>query len=344
MIDRATTMIFLSLVFAAQAASAQSYTVFDVPGATSGPDVVGISDAGDVVGNYADSRGRHGFVRSAAGTVASFDVPGAASGTFPTGINASGTVVGYFWTQPYTAQGFIRTSDGTITVYNVPNSYYTQPTAINAAGDVAGYFTPMVTPIAYPTGFVLTAAGVLNTFTTPDSTLVIYAMNDLDEVTGVGDTGGFVASAPGSVSLFWAPVPADGTPETTPIALNNSGVATGYAFDQVCFGSEGENCLDLFERSFIRTADGTVTEFEMPGSKRYGTWAAGINSAGTVVGYYVNGTSHLAQGFIRDADGRLRSFMVPNMEQTSAAAINSTGHIAGICADAAGTHGFIRTP
>ncbi len=199
---------------------------------------------------------------------ASFDVPGAASGTFPTGINASGTVVGYFWTQPSTAQGFIRTSDGTITVYNVPNSYYTQPTAINAAGDIAGYFTPMVTPIAYPTGFVLTATGVLSTFTTPDSTLVIYAMNDLDEVTGVGDTGGYVASAPGNVSLFWAPLPADGAPETIPIALNNSGAATGYAFDQVCGGSEGEYCVDLFKRSFIRAADGTITEFEMPDSAR----------------------------------------------------------------------------
>ena len=345
MITRATGALLLGLTLAAADAPAQNYTVFDIPGAVGAPKVVGISDASEVTGSYADSSGKtHGFVRRADGTVTSFDVRGALAGTYPTGINTTGTVVGYFWTKPYTAQGFIRAQDGAITVYDVPDSYYTQPTAINAAGDIAGYFTPVITPVAFPTGFLLTAAGVLTTFTTPDSSLAIYAMNDLDAVAGVADTAGFLATTPGPVSGFFAPLPAIGADETFPVALNDLGVAAGYAFDDACGGSEGEFCVELFKRSFVRAADGTITEFGMPDSSRHGTWATGINSAGTIVGYYYSGSSHLAQGFIRDSAGALSSFMVPGMTQTAPVAINSFGEIAGACADSTGGHGFIRTP
>ena len=80
-------------------------TVFDVPGAGTGPfqgtDVAGINPAGVTEGSYVDSSGvGHGFVRSPSGAITTFDVPGAGTGsgqgTFPANINPAGAITGTY--------------------------------------------------------------------------------------------------------------------------------------------------------------------------------------------------------------------------------------------------------
>lgn len=341
MLRRSAAIALLALAAVSLAAKAQTYTVFDIAGAEGGIFPVGINGNGDIAGYYTDSVGvSHGFLRTADGAIVKFDVPGAAAGTFPTGINADGTMTGYFWVTAYEPQGFVRAPDGAISVYNVPDSYATQPRAINAAGDIAGYYTPAVTPVAYPTGFIHTAAGVLTTFGLTRDTLVVNAINDQNDATGNADVMGFVRTHDGQYTSFTVPGAPIGLAEVFPVGINNAGTVAGYAQNQYC-GGDGF-CILVDPRSFVRSADGKITVFTVPRGKRHGTFARGLNNAGTIVGTYY--TTLRAHGFLRSADATVTPFDVPRMTQTMAAAINDGGVVAGRCADAAGQHGFVRTP
>jgi hypothetical protein len=154
-------------------------TSFDPPGSTQ-TYPTSINEGGAVAGYYLDSTGQHGFVRESGGKISSFDVPasrttqvtginvhGAITGwysplnankyngfvrdreghftsfdpaqfTGPYGINADGTVTGDMIGQ--TRDGFVRTPDGTITVFtHVPCSVPApQPRSINDLGVITG--------------------------------------------------------------------------------------------------------------------------------------------------------------------------------------------------------------
>ena len=85
----------LALTAFASSVSAAPYTftTLNVSGASS-TEAVGINNAGQVVGFFADSRGVHGFINTS-GTFTTLDVPGA-SFTQARGINNAGQVVGLF--------------------------------------------------------------------------------------------------------------------------------------------------------------------------------------------------------------------------------------------------------
>ena len=69
------------------------------------------------------------------------------------------------------------------------------------------------------------------------------------------------------------------------------------------------------------------------------TWVFGINSAGDVVGRYLDGTAW--HGFIR-RDGVFTTFDYPGAAKTTGLGINSRGDVAGTFLDAAGKgHGFL---
>src|SRR5215510_1654211 len=81
----------------------------------------GVNDTGQIVGNYTDATGTHGFLESG-GTYTSLDDPlaagGATGGTFPSGINNAGQTVGSFHNANGT-HGFLL-SGGTYTTIDVP--------------------------------------------------------------------------------------------------------------------------------------------------------------------------------------------------------------------------------
>ena len=117
-------------------------TTFDVPGAGGsnndwfmvGTVAIGIDSAGDVAGAYTDtSTLRHGFLRSASGTVLTFDAPGAGvvgiccgfefeEGTAGVGINTAGEIAGAYLDADHVYHGFLRSASGGITTFEAPNA------------------------------------------------------------------------------------------------------------------------------------------------------------------------------------------------------------------------------
>jgi hypothetical protein len=167
--------------------SSADYTSFDPPGSTtiagnilSGTSPSGIDAAGDVVGSYADSTAlRHGFIRSASGTIKTFDAPGATttsqsgliSGTLPAKIDPTGSfIVGGYSDSSGLGHGFVYylplTGNGTFTTFTPPNetTSTTLPLqggamSVNASGTVVGIYLDsnevghgfQYTPTATPT-------------------------------------------------------------------------------------------------------------------------------------------------------------------------------------------------
>src|SRR5262245_36871023 len=91
-----TTSIAAALLVHICLAGAESFTLtqFDVPGATNTL-ARGINNEGQIVGQYGDSTGTHGFLFSA-GSVIQLDVPVPGYETRAYGINDAGVIVGTF--------------------------------------------------------------------------------------------------------------------------------------------------------------------------------------------------------------------------------------------------------
>jgi len=128
---------------------------------------------GTITGYYMDVNNvSHGFVRSPDGAIVTFDAPGAGTGsgqgTFAQCINPSGTIAG-----DYTAEsggggvyhGFAHSSDGTITTFDPPDSFFTitnNGSCINAGGEITGTYGNDQVFMYY--GFVRTSDGAFTTF------------------------------------------------------------------------------------------------------------------------------------------------------------------------------------
>src|SRR3990172_3427003 len=125
-----TFAIAFGLVVMPTTATAPSFTTIDVPGAIFS-DAFGISAQGDIVGQFGDGTGQHGFLLRQ-GSFTTIDVPGA-TGTSAAGINPQGDIAGVF-SDSGGSHGFLRTYRGTFTTIDVPGGIDTQARGINAQG------------------------------------------------------------------------------------------------------------------------------------------------------------------------------------------------------------------
>jgi hypothetical protein len=216
-----------------------AYTSFDPPGSTTtnpseptGTIPTSIDAAGDVAGTYTDSNSlRHGFVRTASGTITSFDAPGAVTtsgssvigGTAPLSIDPGGNYIagiytdsggmghGFIYSQPLSGSGTFTTFEatGASAVTGAPLSG-TMGFSINASGMLSGSYSdssgvlhglvlaltgPAATPTFSPAaGTYSSAQTVTISDTTPEAT--IYYTTDGTAPT----TSSTVYSSPISVS------------------------------------------------------------------------------------------------------------------------------------------------
>jgi len=92
-------------------------------------------------------------------------------------------------------------------------------------------------------------------------------------------------------------------------------------------------------QGFVRTVDGTVATFDVPGGNS--PEPAGINSGDVVTGRYFDASGN-RHGFVRAADGTVATFDGPDATDTEAHAINDKGEVTGFYRDGAGDHGFTR--
>lgn len=163
-------------------------------------------------------------------------------------------------------------------------------------------------------------------------------------------TNGFIRMPTGNITKFSVP----GVEFTYPVGINNAGMVTGTARSDIDSGTTSDCNHVAYCESFVRTLDGKITTFAVPGAKG-GTLAVGINDSGTITGYAKKNDSYDdndTQGFVRQADGTIIIFDVPGAKYTKPTSINNKGVITGCyniiaksisCYGASdGGHGFIR--
>jgi hypothetical protein len=290
-------------------------TTFDAPGAgTGGTYASSINPAGAIAGYYYDTnKVTHGFVRGADGTITTFDAPGAGiafSSPIPSlSINPAGAITGYYYNSGV-IHGFVRAPDNTITTFDPPGagtgfSQGTLSLSINPAGATTGFYWD-ASKLYGIHSFVRAADGTITTFDAPSvstgfETLSI-SINPAGTITGFYyDTNngmhGFVRAADGTITTFDVHAPGTGTGRgvgTRPLCINPAGEISGFYWT----GYE-------IAHGFVRTADGTITTFDAPGTTG-GTFALSINPRGEITGWYsgANGGRH---GFLRKPDHRAKS-------------------------------------
>ena len=147
--------------------------------------LVFINDSDAIAGATAAGVGVSSFVRPYGGTTTTFKAPSELN-TLVSGINDSGTVTGYAENDKCSrfgvfitcmpsglTEGFVRTSDGTLTAFQAArlDAFATLPTGINASGEIAGnYFSiSPSTSTREVHGFLRNASGVITSFDPPGS-------------------------------------------------------------------------------------------------------------------------------------------------------------------------------
>lgn len=262
------------------------------------------------------------------------------SGANPTSINPAGLITGYYY-QPsdnVNYHGFLRTRDGTITMFDAPGSAPgpgTFPTSISPAGEITGYY--VYSAVFRPHGFLRTPDGTITTFDAPDSTSTVPTSINPDGVVAgwYGDLRtlehGFLRAPDGTITTFVVP----GAEATTATSINPAGWITGVYSVVI----DGTSTL----HGFVRAHDGAITTFDCPNS-HYFTSPASINPAGGIAGYCDDLKGH-THGFVRARDGTITLFDIVGARETLGVGINPGGEITGyyyLDVNGYGPYGFVR--
>lgn len=254
---------------------------------------VAVNDKGAIVGYAFDASTFSvlGFERSSDGTLTPLTLstgsPGQQVITYPDAINDAGTIVGNFFdysaSSPPQPEGFILTSDGTLTA--VPNYSLN---GINNVGDIEGwdvfniYIFQDGTPAPlFPPGGNHPSVQYINDVG-QISGLEIPSLNP----NGVDVNEGFVGTIGGSITPFaWPAAPCNEAQSHAIgfVAINDSGEIAGYCEDQAG---------NMY--SFYGTP-GNFTLFQVPGSVSLSTKITGVSNTGEIVGIFNNGTEN--EGF-----------------------------------------------
>ena len=210
-----------------------SFLPVNVPGSTS-TYVVGINDAGQIIGGYTDSSGEHGFIynHDSGGTYITLNDPLSANGLVGTqvnGINDAGQVVGDY-ADSSGVHGFLY-SGGNYTTLNGPlGTGGARALGINDEGQIVGNYEDSS---GAEHGF-LDSGGNYITLDDPLGTkgTFAYGINDLGQIVGYykdsnGAEHGFLYSD-GNYTTLGDPSGAEGT---AAYGINDAGLIVGQYFD-----------------------------------------------------------------------------------------------------------------
>jgi hypothetical protein len=241
-------------------------------------------------------------------------------------MNSAGAITGSVIDASYGYHGFLRSPDGTFTVFDAP-------------------------------GAPVTGTGVY-TFRGTHG----FNINNSGEIAGnywdANDVGHAFLRAPnGTITTFDAPgagtEPFQGTWYSFYIyqffyALNSAGTYTSVYTDANNVG-----------HGFVRSGSGKLTEFDAPGAgtkanngdlpANQGTFPISINPGGEIAGSYVD-ANNVMHGFVRAPGGKFTTFEVPGQGTGAGQGVavnnnNPNGAVAGLYLDANFVqHGFVRTP
>ena len=233
----------------------------------------------------------------------------------------------------------------------------TYPQGINVWGAITGSYQDTNSVFH---GFLRSPGGKFTSFEVPEADTSPYngttpsSINDLGAITGSyydanGFSHGFLRSPDGKFTTF--DVPGVGGFGSTPLAMNLGGAIVGYYTDS----------NDSFH-AFLRSPDGQFTTWigqdacTGNGSEGcFGSGATNINAFGTIAGGFEDNSGNFVHhSFVRNAEGKLKTFDIPGAGTGSyqgtgcpgcGLGLNQLGAIAGIYSDANSVnHGFLRSP
>jgi hypothetical protein len=253
-----------------------------------------INAAGDITGFYESTKGApgnqpQGFLRYADGRIITFDPPpqaGNAPKGFPVSINDFDDIAGTVYNSNSSSYGFTRSREG---VYSPQISFgdATVATAINSSGSVVGYASSFaggdatIGFVAHPDGYHFTFAVSLPSSAACTAATFPETINAEGTIAGwyyaicpTYETGGFVMSPEGLVSVFQLP----GAIAENYIRINEVGDVTG-----AYTGTAGA------QHGFVRNPYGTITTFDPPEGlfdAMISTQPTSINDAGAITGFY----------------------------------------------------------
>ncbi len=266
-----TLLLFSPIVSAAQG----TYTQIDVPGALQ-TEATSINSAGEIVGNYIDSVGGHGFLLRG-NTYTTIDYPGVTY-SYSQAINDKGQIVGLAEPVGY----LFDVPTQTFTSISYPGASYTYPVAINNAGVVAGYYQEPKGKSILTAGFQL--AGAQYTSVAPPGAKATY-------VTAISTTGALVGYAQigGTIGDFYfyrgqfrqIQIPTNGGPVV--YGINPSANTVVGSYDALA----GVTGFTYQKNNF--------QSLSFPGAIT--TEAFGMNASGIVVGYFLD-QNYATHGFV----------------------------------------------
>ena len=271
-------------------------STFTVPGSTY-TSAQAINDAGDITGYYipgVPGYDAHGFLRYADGRFVTFEPSGVSyASTFPTSINNYDEVAGAYTGSTLSA-AFTRSRDGAVLSITAPFGGLIGVTAINDNGSVVGYAL-----IAAGTGFVAHPDGFWAEIAVPGDPKCVnqtipQAINGSGTIAGswatnyYGDpscapvnTGGFVLSPEGKLTLFSFPVGQQIYPEASHGFLSQNHFFSMNRMGDIVSSYDDANG---YTHGFVRNPYGTITSFDPPESMQ--TFPNCINDTGVIAGDY----------------------------------------------------------
>ena len=261
-----------------------NFTTIDVPGATA--TAANGNSTNQIVGEYDDADGTHGFVWNNGVFTTKLNFPDAIS-TSLNGINASGQLVGtYFGAGGVSMRRAFFGNNGYFTTLLPPVAgvIRSQGGFINAQGQAVGSYRDATK--AY--GFIWRNG----TFTTllidvqkDDLATVPFGINDIGMVVGDyvdknGDTHGFLRSRDGA----FKPIDVPDAVITVAEGINNAGKIVGVYVD----------ANDL-RHGFVSNNGVVFTTIDVHDAKE--TQINSINAKGEIVGFYIDSTD-VEHGFL----------------------------------------------
>lgn len=252
------------------------------------------------------------------------------------GINDSGQISGQFRVPGGSEyQGFLRDTDGAITTFAVPGAFSTFAFGINTTGQIVGQAQYGAAPYL---GFLRDTSGTVTTFQVPGSALTqAHGINASGQIVGFftapSEAHGFLYSGGVFTTID---VPGATSTNVAARGINDAGQIVGTFNDTTLAPLPFP--LGSTPRGFLYSG-GVFTTLDAPGASE--TFAYGINTAGQIVGTFVDPTG--VHGFL-NISGVFTTLDVPGANHTDAWGINGRGQIVGWFLDATGVHGFLATP
>jgi hypothetical protein len=252
--------------------------------------------------------------------ITTFDAPGAGTasgqGTFANGMNDAGEIVGFIRDPNDARHAFLRALDGSFTIIDDPNAG-TCSASCGSIGNGQGTRAYAISPGGDIVGF----------FTDNSATC-----------------HGFVRSKQGVFTQIDAPDAGKGPfpqgtfpSEFTPMGINGAEQITGFYVD-----------ANSVQHGFVRAQNGSITEFDPPGSIL--TNPNAIDAPGEITGFYFD-ANFVGHAFLRDQQGNFTTIDAPGADMTPGSGngtfgvgLTPNGYVEGVYVDANGVlHGFVRS-